>query len=431
MPSKPTGISKATNSLEHLGDMVYFYEMRSIVIACPKGNATGGPEALHQLFYALKNNGYEVSLWDPNLNSMNLEPVNGYSAYEPKWTTEPPQVNDVLIIPEIMGHLVPLFYWSCPIVFWWLSVDNFYNADRIQLREIVGGFSDVIHCYQSEYARLHLVENGIHPALPLSDYINEEFISSAKGLVKEIPKVNSKLLAVNPAKGFDRTSTVLKNIDPKFIVKLEGMTRKEVIESLEHADVYMDLGNHPGMDRFPREAALMGCVVVTNQRGAAGNERDIPIPFGEFKFDDEEKNFEVAIVNQLNEIFATPNDYFHLQDSYRKWIENGKIRFSQEVKELINAIECIPLNSDMTNMFSLNSTVRSIFELMAERDAVIAERDAVIAERDAVIAERDAVMAERDAVIQVKQLMLKSYSWRLTGALRVMARSPGILKRYF
>ena len=46
---------------------------------------------------------------------------------------------------------------------------------------------------------------------------------------------------------------------------------------------YIDFGPHPGMDRLPREAALAGCVVVTNREGAANFDEDTPLP-SQFKF---------------------------------------------------------------------------------------------------------------------------------------------------
>jgi hypothetical protein len=39
------------------------------------------------------------------------------------------------------------------------------------------------------------------------------------------------------------------------------------------------------MDRLPREAALAGCVVITNREGAAANDEDVPLPT-RFKFHD-------------------------------------------------------------------------------------------------------------------------------------------------
>ena len=46
---------------------------------------------------------------------------------------------------------------------------------------------------------------------------------------------------------------------------------------MQKAKVYIDFGNHPGKDRFPREAVACGCRVITGRRGAAAFDQDVPI----------------------------------------------------------------------------------------------------------------------------------------------------------
>ena len=57
----------------------------------------------------------------------------------------------------------------------------------------------------------------------------------------------------------------------------------QVTAKLLRAKIYIDFGPHPGMDRFPREAALAGCMIVTNTQGAAEYYADVPIPH-KYKF---------------------------------------------------------------------------------------------------------------------------------------------------
>lgn len=45
-----------------------------------------------------------------------------------------------------------------------------------------------------------------------------------------------------------------------------NMTRDEVIRELQRAKVYIDFGNHPGKDRIPREAAILGCCAIVGKR---------------------------------------------------------------------------------------------------------------------------------------------------------------------
>ena len=41
--------------------------------------------------------------------------------------------------------------------------------------------------------------------------------------------------------------------------------------------IYIDFGEHPGMDRLPREAAINGLIVITNKAGAAFYKEDVGI----------------------------------------------------------------------------------------------------------------------------------------------------------
>ena len=72
------------------------------------------------------------------------------------------------------------------------------------------------------------------------------------------------------------------------------MTPAEVTELLMKSKIYIDFGHHPGMDRLPREAALAGCIVVTNKEGAANFRSDVPIG-EEWKV----RKFDVDAVHEL------------------------------------------------------------------------------------------------------------------------------------
>jgi len=65
------------------------------------------------------------------------------------------------------------------------------------------------------------------------------------------------------------------------------MPREEVIKLLQKAKVYIDFDYHPRKDRLPREAAILGCCVITRKRGSAKFFEDVPIP-DEYKFEDKE-----------------------------------------------------------------------------------------------------------------------------------------------
>jgi hypothetical protein len=310
--------------------------MARFIIACPKGLATGGPEALHQLAQAIADQGYATFLWDPDENRSRTNAAADYEIYKTNWTDIGPSPGDVIVVPEVMSYLVVKYYSSCQIVFWWLSVDNFDGTSRIPIEILRDAFSNVLHCYQSEYARTYLEVKGIGNSLSLSDYINYDFTSATKNLNLK-SQYPDFVLAVNPAKGLERTSKVLENFNIGSVIRLQNMSRLEVVEALQHAHVYLDLGHHPGKDRIPREASLMNCVVVTNRRGSAGNDIDLPISADKFKIDDRLPNFESQVIDFLSAISESIGESRNLQEGYRSSIVGESEKFVVDVTKLIQA----------------------------------------------------------------------------------------------
>ena len=97
---------------------------------------------------------------------------------------------------------------------------------------------------------------------------------------------------------------------------------------------YIDFGPHPGMDRLPREAALAGCVVITNREGAANFDEDVPLP-SEFKFDE----FNVdKIFSLIKECCTKHEDYANKMDKYKSWILGQRVQMKTCVNEMFNEI---------------------------------------------------------------------------------------------
>ena len=121
-------------------------------------------------------------------------------------------------------------------MFWWMSVDNFYNLsgynislkdifewdkkrffieavrrvikrkeyvgiERISIAELVK--ANAINAYQSEYARLFLSKHHFTNMAPLSDYINQEYLSAPTDSTKES-------CLYNPKKGYAFTKKIME-----------------------------------------------------------------------------------------------------------------------------------------------------------------------------------------------------------------------------
>lgn len=95
---------------------------------------------------------------------------------------------------------------------------------------------------------------------------------------------------------------------------------------------YIDFGNHPGMDRLPREAAINGCCIMTGVQGAADNEIDIPIPRS-YKFDETKHSLE-DIIKRIREILLNYDEHVNSFALYRERIIKEESEFYKQINQL-------------------------------------------------------------------------------------------------
>lgn len=238
---------------------------------------TGGTWALAQLGSLMRDAGHKVTVTLPG------ESISGGV--------------DVIIAPEIA--LEKLCTVRGPVrVLWWLSVDHAYwHPRRDQLYDQIGprmldlvdaiarrrlnallrdsGQRDILHAVQSEYARSHIRRVLDVEPLMLTDFLTDLDTLAAPAELQ----MRARCVAYNPAKGLPTTQRAIRALDGIATFQpLQALTHAETIELLKGCLIYLDLGEHPGRDRLPREAAVAGCVVLVGKRGAAANNIDIPIP---------------------------------------------------------------------------------------------------------------------------------------------------------
>ena len=113
------------------------------------------------------------------------------------------------------------------------------------------------------------------------------------------------------------------------------MSRDEVISLLSRAKVYIDFGNHPGKDRIPREAAVLGVCVITNLRGSAGDAKDLPIPI-KYKFNETEENIPriLSLIEDCLNNYENNNINF---DSYKRVIYSEPKKFNSDLKKIFKS----------------------------------------------------------------------------------------------
>jgi hypothetical protein len=323
--------------LNVINDKTKFY------IAAPANFATGGPELLHQLAYKLKSEGKDVMMyyWPSN----HPEPVHeNYLQYGLNFVTNvDDDPNNILIVPETRIHLLEGFTQIKKIV-WWLSVDNHFlglsglkgRINSFLLRKMGSQnylfFNKKIklidyHLVQSKYAENALRGYGIENILHLGDYLHESFLDEETCLNKK-----ENIVAYNPKKGITFTQQLIKYAPHIQFVPIENMTREQVVALLQRAKVYIDFGFHPGKDRIPREAAYLECCVITNKRGSARYQEDVPI-MQEFKFDEKKSNLK-QISNKIDDCFGDYDRNVSKFFSYKIEIKNQEREFECQMKSI-------------------------------------------------------------------------------------------------
>ena len=58
---------------------------------------------------------------------------------------------------------------------WWLSVDNHFQHSKI---EVDFSNEEIIHLYQSHYAKKFLINSNAKNICPLYDYLNEKYVQA-------------------------------------------------------------------------------------------------------------------------------------------------------------------------------------------------------------------------------------------------------------
>ena len=327
------------------------YEDSKIYIPCAAGHATGGTELVHQFVYNLRKLGFNAFVYYYRVNK-GIDPIHAnFKKYVTDYAVEiEDNARNILVVPETRTEYLFKFSHIRKVI-WWLSVDFFYDyadVDRIStLLNLLGLRKKFninkpelcpvdLHFVQSQYAADHLEKHGITNFCFLSDYLNAEFFHKSK--VENDHDRNNWVL-YNPKKGYSFTKNIIA-FSPGFKwIPLINLSPQEVANLLRTSKVYVDFGNHPGKDRFPREAAMCGCCVITGSKGAARFEQDIPIP-ASYKFLDEKENI-ASIIEQIEYCLFEYDKVKHDFDKYREVIMQEESLFIQQLRNIFVKAETL------------------------------------------------------------------------------------------
>lgn len=309
---------------------------KKILVCCPGGRATGGPELLHQLVYELRRQGKRAYICYYPFDRV-FDVVEAYRHYEVPQAPLSDTRGNIVVFPEIATHYAKRIA-SAEVAIWWLSVDNYFGLIResrlldamrylyglVRGRQGIGRMRRYRHFAQSHYAKLFLERRGLRAEM-LTDYLGRQHLAA--------PSDGSRrddIIVYNPKKGAKRTARLIAENPDLDFVPIQGMSAAEVRNLLERAKIYIDFGHHPGKDRVPREAAMAGCCVITGRRGSARYDEDLSIP-GKYKLSDESDGYLMSFRPIVENIMANFESASKEFEAYRNCIREEHELFCQQV----------------------------------------------------------------------------------------------------
>jgi hypothetical protein len=316
-------------------------QFNKILVVCPAGAVTGGPEALHQLVDHMNRLGlpaYMVYLPFDQL-AQAPKPYQHYKAPVSFYEDIP---GNLIIFPEVYPMLAMKVKHATSAL-WWLSLENFLERrhiwpmhDKIRYWKKAlkgqrpwGGANELkslLHFSQTEHATQYLRSCGIEP-IPLIDSINEGFLTD-----KYLDKITHKqdVILYNPTKGKKVTQKLIAAFPQWKFLPLKGLNREELSEQLYAAKLYIDFGHHPGRDRMPREAAMHGCCLITGILGSASNAIDLPIP-QKYKLDSSQDDFVASFGALATDMMNHFSTHWGTFATYRQWLQDEPRIFKQQI----------------------------------------------------------------------------------------------------
>ena len=312
--------------------------MRYFILA-PENLISGGPELAHQMCCELSENGCTAFMYyisDGHREPVDIPAPKPYLGYQTAHETKIENVEQpdtVVIFNEGSTTYIPAV--SCGRkILWWMSVDNYKAATQQSDLDIIRE-QICLHLVQSQYAYEYVKnEVGISEEniLFVADYINEQY-----GRFVLPAKYRQNIALYNPKKGYADMEPLIQSAPWLRWIPLINLNTEQIVVLMQSAKVYVDFGGHPGKDRIPREAAASGCCVVTNKKGSAANDVDVPIP-EKYKFADVPSQYEEikALLADICKEFERHSAEF---DSYRKVIGEERGVFAECVRRFVGVVE--------------------------------------------------------------------------------------------
>ena len=310
---------------------------------------TGGPQALHQLAFALNQRGLPARIayygsgaqmvregdtirCSPPSQNPSLIAYDKYCPVPVENFTLAP--DHLVVLPEVRAHEHRAFA-PAQVAVWWLSVDNAFHERAVlrdeAKRQALFADRELRHWAPTVYAREFLRRQGVPEMAMLSDHVDDQFTTWRP----EGPGPEA-VVAYNPHKGGALAEAFFARHPDQEPKPITGLTRRGVWEAFRRARVYVDFGHFPGREFMPREAAASGAIIFVRNRGAAQFYDDYPMPDA-YRFTDaalEDGSLHARVAAAL----AEPEPDWAVQASMRQNVRWEAATFGRQADRLVEQL---------------------------------------------------------------------------------------------
>lgn len=315
----------------------------------PAHICSGGPEALHQLVYYMRQLGKNAyAVYYTYSGFVNADPVDRYAQYEvPKvvYKDIEDEEDNFIIAPENAPWCLNGFYKAKKCI-WWLGLvaselregNVLYKMvylKRKLLGQSINNARKVLfnprtcwHFCGSKYAYMYVSRKFLDSRVEyLVEPISLDFLRIGNA---NLPPNRADIVLYNPAK----PSTIMKALLERGhfdFVPLKGYTPLGLAELYKQAKLYVDFGEFGGPERMPKEAVYFGCNILVANHNAASNDFDVAIP-QKYKVDDSEtlEQIEVRIAHMLSNFERIQPDFL----CFRTKVEGLETNFINQLDRL-------------------------------------------------------------------------------------------------
>jgi hypothetical protein len=339
--------------------------LNKIYILCPGNVISGGIYSLHNLCAKLIEAGFHAGIHYHNIipGVINHDHIRSYNV--PSFESIVDTSDNIIIVSETETLFLHPFLYIRKMVYWlglnnyfkkppfrrpftiktfrkFIQCRNYYGYSAGMVEDIKRNISwwvkardiiwqdNTIHMSNSHYVAECCKKRGIKKIYVLHNPVREEYYLEAKHEVLKKTKI-----IVGP-----KTPKILILLCRLYfryeVVRLKHLSPHTVKQHMKEAMVFAEFGNNSGRDRMPREAALMGCVVLSNTRGSASVYSDMPFP-STFKIADSITNYPKIIkllkysIENYSSVIVDFQEYVHR-------LEEERMNFPANVKSIFSEV---------------------------------------------------------------------------------------------